>query len=179
MNVASLRTNSGVAFIWFCIIFFYCAPVSLICFFYHIVNAVFQHEKALKEQAKKMNVASLRTNSDQEKQSAEIRIAKVAMLNISVWAACWTPYAIVVAIGITGDPMFVTPLVSALPALFAKAVSTYNPLVYALSHPRYRAALRKHMPWVCIGNDEPAKSVASSETASVASVDTSTNQENA
>ncbi len=35
------------------------------------------HEAALKAQAKKMNVDSLRSNADDGKESAEIRIAKV------------------------------------------------------------------------------------------------------
>ena len=178
------RSMTNVFYIWCNIVFYYMLPICCICFFYyHIVNAVFQHEKALKEQAKKMNVSTLRSNADQDKQSAEIRIAKVALTNVSIWLICWTPYAIVVAIGVSGDPMLVTPLVSALPALFAKAGSTYNPLVYALSHPRYRAALRKHMPWVCIGQDEDGKSKpstapAAAETTSTASAET-TNQEKA
>ena len=175
------RGFTNMAYICCCIFFFYCIPVLLICFFYyHIVNAVFQHEKSLKEQAKKMNVSTLRSNADQDKQSAEIRIAKVALFNISVWALCWTPYMIVVAIGIAGDQMLVTPLVSALPALFAKTGSTYNPLVYALSHPKYRAALRKHLPWVCIGADDDGKSkpAAAADTTSAASAETA-NQDKA
>jgi r-opsin len=42
-----------------------------------IVKAVVMHEAALKAQAKKMNVDSLRSNADDGKESAEIRIAKV------------------------------------------------------------------------------------------------------
>jgi r-opsin len=38
---------------------------------------VYAHEKSLRDQAKKMNVASLRANEDASKQAAEIRIAKV------------------------------------------------------------------------------------------------------
>ncbi len=37
------------------------------------------HEAALKAQAKKMNVDSLRSNADDGKESAEIRIAKVGL----------------------------------------------------------------------------------------------------
>ncbi len=37
------------------------------------------HEAALKAQAKKMNVDSLRSNADDGKESAEIRIAKVVL----------------------------------------------------------------------------------------------------
>ena len=36
------------------------------------------HEAALKAQAKKMNVDSLRSNADEGKEGAEIRIAKVS-----------------------------------------------------------------------------------------------------
>ena len=50
----------------------------------------------MREQAKKMNVTSLRSNADQNSQSAEIRIAKVALMNIALWAAMWTPYAAIV-----------------------------------------------------------------------------------
>ncbi len=59
--------------------------------YYHIVKAIVHHEAALREQAKKMNVTSLRSNADQNAQSAEMRIAKVAMINISLWVAMWTP----------------------------------------------------------------------------------------
>ena len=38
-------------------------PLTLICYFYgNIVKAVVAHERALREQAKKMNVESLRSN---------------------------------------------------------------------------------------------------------------------
>ena len=40
-----------------------------------------------------MNVTSLRSNVDQNAQSAEIRVAKVALANIALWVAMWTPYA--------------------------------------------------------------------------------------
>jgi r-opsin len=44
---------------------------------FQIVKAVVMHEAALKAQAKKMNVDSLRSNADEGKEGAEIRIAKV------------------------------------------------------------------------------------------------------
>jgi len=42
-------------------------------------KAVFTHERSLRDQAKKMNVSSLRSNDETQKISAEIRIAKVHM----------------------------------------------------------------------------------------------------
>lgn len=53
--------------------------MSLIIYYYsQIVSHVVNHEKALREQAKKMNVESLRSNANTNAQSAEIRIAKVS-----------------------------------------------------------------------------------------------------
>jgi r-opsin len=71
----------NVVYIWSCFIFCYCMPLSvIISSYYSIVKAVFAHERALREQAKKMNVASLRSNEDAQKLSAEIRIAKVRII---------------------------------------------------------------------------------------------------
>ena len=41
--------------------------------------------------------------------------------------------------GLFFDASKITPLVSMLPAVLAKSCSTYNPMVYALGHPRFRA----------------------------------------
>lgn len=85
-----------------------------------------------------MNVASLRSNTDANAQSAEIKIAKVALMNISLWVAMWTPYAAIVLQGAVGNQDKITPLVTILPALIAKSASIANPIVYAISHPKYR-----------------------------------------
>lgn len=58
--------------------FSYVVPMTLIIYYYsQIVGHVINHEKALKAQAKKMNVESLRSNADKNASSAEARIAKV------------------------------------------------------------------------------------------------------
>jgi len=139
-----------------CIFFFdYCVPLMIILFcYYHIVQAIFAHEKALREQAKKMNVTSLRSNADQNAQSAEMRIAKVAMLNISLWVVMWTPYVVICLQGIYGNQDKITPLVTVLPAIIAKASSISNPIIYAISHPKYRLALQKQIPWFCINEKQ-------------------------
>merc|ERR1719347_1355476 len=96
----------------------YCFPITTIIFVYsQIVSAIRQHEKALREQAKKMNVENLRSNADANKQSAEVRIAKVAVANVFLWLLTWTPYAYVVMKGLFGNQDDLTPIVSALPGL--------------------------------------------------------------
>jgi r-opsin len=106
--------------------------------YYFIVHAVFKHEEELRAQAKKMNVASLRSNTDQQQVSAEIRIAKVSIMNVSMWLTAWTPFAVICIVGTWGDVSKITPLVSAIPVILAKTSCAYNPLIYAISHPKYR-----------------------------------------
>lgn len=125
-------------------------PMVLVFFFYSsIVKAVWAHEHALREQAKKMNVESLRSNANQSAETAEMRIAKVAMTNVSLWAAIWTPYAFVFLMAVVGSKSSITPLMSQVPSFCAKLASCLNPIVYAMSHPKYREALTKEMP--CLG----------------------------
>jgi r-opsin len=57
----------------------------------------------LKEQAKKMNVASLQCNKGENNESVELRIAKAAFLIFFLFVCAWTPYAIVALIGAFGD----------------------------------------------------------------------------
>jgi r-opsin len=151
------RDSSTKSFGTCLFVFLYCCPLFFICFcYYFIVQAIFEHEKTLREQAKKMNVASLRSNADANATSAEIRIAKVALCNISLWACMWTPYAAIVLQGLYGNQSNITPLVSILPALVAKSASIYNPIIYAISHPKFRLALQEKYPWFCINEEKPA-----------------------
>ncbi|KAA0204025.1 MWS opsin, partial [Hyalella azteca] len=130
----SIRSH-GVFLFFFC----YCVPLSTILYSYvYIVKAIISHEKAMREQAKKMNVTNLRSGKDDGGQSAEMRVAKVACINVTLWLVCWTPYAAIVLQGLFFDQSSITPLVSMLPALLCKTTACYNPMVYALSHPRFR-----------------------------------------
>lgn len=161
---------ANITYIWTCFAFCYVLPLFLImCCYYFIVKAVWAHEAALKDQAKKMNVASLRSNEDAAKQSAEIRIAKVAMINVTLWVIAWTPFAVICLIGIAGDQNLLTPLVSTLPILFSKTSCVYNPLIYAISHPKFRQCAKKDLPWLCINeqvkdNQSTASDVTKVET---------------
>ena len=88
-----------------------------------------------------MNVASLRSNANANEQSAEMRIAKIALMNVTLWVAMWTPYACLVMQGIYGDQSTITPLSTVIPALGTKLSSIWNPIVFAMSHPKYRLVL--------------------------------------
>lgn len=94
------------------------------------LKAVSAHEKAMREQAKKMNVKSLRSSEDTEK-SAEAKLAKVALVTISLWFTAWTPYLIINYMGLFKVPNL-TPLNTIWGAVFAKTSAVYNPIVYGI-----------------------------------------------
>jgi len=138
----------------FMFIFDYCCPLLVIIGSYAmIVKAIWAHEDAMRAQAQKMNVKSLRT-AEANEQRAEIRIAKTAMFNIALWIGCWTPYAAITLQGCFGKFDGLKPLTTTLPALLAKSASCYNPFVYAIGHPKFRAAMTIHCPGFCIHEPE-------------------------
>jgi len=125
--------------------FVYFMPLFIIIYsYFYIVQAVFDHEQQMREQAKKMNVQSLRS-ADTQKASAECKLAKIALMTISLWFMAWTPYLIINFTGIFSFSK-ITPIATIWGSVFAKANAIYNPIVYGISHPKYRAALQKKFP---------------------------------
>lgn len=147
-------------------IFVYFLPlITIIYAYFFIVQAVAAHEKSMRDQAKKMNVASLRS-SEGAQTSAECKLAKIALMTITLWFFAWTPYLVINYTGIfEGAP--ITPLSTIWASLFAKANAVYNPIVYGISHPKYRQALFQKFPSLaCATPDtgDDAKSTASGVT---------------
>ncbi|XP_050433054.1 opsin-1-like [Adelges cooleyi] len=152
--------------------FVYLLPLLVIIYaYYFIVKAVASHEKAMREQAKKMNVTSLRSG-DQSSTSAEFKLAKVALMTISLWFMAWTPYMVINFAGIF-QLATINPLFSIWGSVFAKANAVYNPIVYAISHPKYRQALNKKFPCLVCGKVEDDKS----DSKSIASAQTSVSED--
>lgn len=145
-------------------VFVYFSPLFLIIFSYtFILQAVSAHEKNMREQAKKMNVASLRS-SEAAQTSAECKLAKVALMTISLWFMAWTPYLIINFTGVF-ESAPISPLATIWGSLFAKANAVYNPIVYGISHPKYKAALYKRFPALSCDSGSDDASVASGATA--------------
>nr|QWV42627.1 long wavelength sensitive opsin [Mordella albosuturalis] len=141
--------------------FVYFLPLIIIIYSYwFIVQAVAAHEKSMREQAKKMNVASLRS-SEAAQTSAECKLAKIALMTIALWFFAWTPYLIINFNGVF-DGSKISPLATIWSSLFAKANAVYNPIVYGISHPKYRQALQKKFPsLVCASEPDETASQAS------------------
>jgi len=148
------RDWNNLSFGTFLVTFCYCLPLSVIMYAYiFIVKTVVAHESAMKAQAKKMNISSLKAQAGNE-ESAEMRVAKAAVMNVSIWMICWTPYCAIVVQGMWFDQSVITPIVTMLPAMFAKTCACYNPMVYALAHPRFRQAMQENISWCCVYEPE-------------------------
>ncbi|XP_059167105.1 rhodopsin-like [Physella acuta] len=148
-------------------IFGFACPVMTIFYsYFHIYRAVARHEKEMGQMAKKLN-AEIRQG--QSAQKAELKTARIAMTIITSFLLSWTPYATIVLIAQFGPTELVTPYVCELPIVFAKASAMHNPLIYSLSHPKFREALNKRFPWIlcCCGFSEKEK-----ETVSAAAIET-------
>jgi len=132
------------SYIIFYSVFVFWMPLLLIIHsYYHILKTVMAHEKTMREQAKKMNVASLRS-SEADDTKMEFKLAKVALITIALWFMAWSPYTVINYNGIFNGSL--SPLATVWGSVFAKASAVYNPLVYAISHPKYREALHKKFP---------------------------------
>ena len=110
-------------FILFAYIFNFFFPMFLICHFYSsIVKAVFEHERNLRAQAKKMNVETLRSMSQTDVESSEFKVAKVAITAVVLWLCNWVPYAILCSLPTFGLISVLTPMVSTIPSLLSKTI---------------------------------------------------------
>ncbi|XP_065212622.1 rhodopsin-like [Planococcus citri] len=145
-------------------VFAYFTPLfTIVWAYFHIVKSVADHERNMREQAKKMNVESLRAGDGGDTR-AEIKIAKVSLMVIALWFMAWTPYLIVNYAGIF-EIFPLSPLSTVLPAVFSKANAIYNPIVYAISHPKYRQALSEKCPFFCSADTSSKSDAASEKTA--------------
>ncbi|CAG7731959.1 unnamed protein product, partial [Allacma fusca] len=68
---------------------------------------------------------------------------RVIFTIIICFLIAWTPYAIASLIGQFGDESNpLSRLGTAIPAIFAKTSVVFNPIVYGISHPHFRSAVR-------------------------------------
>jgi r-opsin len=158
----TMETKLFVFVLWvWCWIF----PLTAIIFCYgQITSKVMHHEKELKAQAAKMNVASLRSG-EQASVRNEIRVAKVGISLTCLFLLSWTPYFLIAFIGTYGDREKLTPGLSMIPACTCKLAACIDPFVYAINHPKYRMELEKRMPWLCVHEPEEPKDNSSSGSA--------------
>lgn len=125
-------------------------PVFIIFYCYiGIVRGMFAHHEEMMATAKRMGATVAKSDADRR---TEIQLAKVAAMTIGTFLLSWTPYAIVSALGISSpwEAKAVSPLMSEISVMLAKSSAAYNPVIYALSHPKFRAEIDKNFPFLLL-----------------------------
>uniref|UniRef100_A0A8D3BNL6 Opsin 4a (melanopsin) n=1 Tax=Scophthalmus maximus TaxID=52904 RepID=A0A8D3BNL6_SCOMX len=78
----------------------------------------------------------------------EWKMAKIALIVILLYVISWSPYSSVALTAFAGYADMLTPYMNSVPAVIAKASAIHNPIIYAITHPKYRVALAKYIPFM-------------------------------
>ncbi|KAL2102221.1 hypothetical protein ACEWY4_001389 [Coilia grayii] len=85
------------------------------------------------------------------------KMAKVALIVILLYVISWSPYSCVALTAFAGHADKLTPYIHSVPAVIAKASAIHNPIIYAITHPKYRSAIAKYIPWLGVIMCVPAR----------------------
>lgn len=133
---AAVRTYTILLFVF---VFF--VPLGLIagCYF-----TIFQAVRRAGREVQQLNCGE--ANKAYERLRSEWRLAKVALGVILLFIVSWSPYSAVALTATAGYAHLLTPYMNSVPAVIAKASAIHNPIIYAITHPKYRAAIGRHIP---------------------------------
>ncbi|TSK82152.1 Melanopsin [Bagarius yarrelli] len=100
----------------------------------------------------------------------EWKMAKVALLVITLFVISWLPYSVVALTATAGYAHILTPYMNSIPVVIAKASAIHNPIIYAITHPTYRLAIVRYVPLfrfiLCVGMNKRSSSTSTSGTTS-------------
>ncbi|XP_029927119.1 melanopsin-A isoform X1 [Myripristis murdjan] len=143
-------TPSVRAYTMLLFIFVFFLPLFIIIYCYvFIFRAIRTTNKAVG----KINGSALGSSRDSVKSfhrlQNEWKMAKIALIVILLYVISWSPYSTVALTAFAGYADMLTPYMNSVPAVIAKASAIHNPIIYAITHPKYRIALAKYIP--CLG----------------------------
>ncbi|KAJ7327129.1 hypothetical protein JRQ81_016888 [Phrynocephalus forsythii] len=124
-----------------CCVFF--IPLIII---FHCYLFMFVAIRNTGRNVQKLGSTSNRKSSVSQSIKSEWKMAKIAFVSIVVFVLSWSPYACVTLIAWAGYGRTLTPYSKSVPAVIAKASAIYNPIIYAIIHPRYRRTIRNTVP---------------------------------
>ncbi|XP_042638911.1 melanopsin [Orycteropus afer afer] len=130
----------------FCFVFFLPLLVIIYCYIF-IFRAIRETGRALQT----FGACEGASESPRQRRrlQSEWKMAKIALLTILLYVLSWAPYSTVVLVTFAGYAHVLTPYMNSVPAVIAKASAIHNPIIYAITHPKYRMAIAQHLP--CLG----------------------------
>ncbi|XP_072552402.1 opsin 7, group member a [Salminus brasiliensis] len=113
----------------------YMLPCTIIIFSYtHILITVRESRRAVEQHVSQTRMGNIQTI-----------IVKLSVAVCIGFFTAWSPYALVSIWAAFGDIEVIPPLAFAVPAMFSKSSTIYNPLIYLLLKPNFRHLLCKDM----------------------------------
>lgn len=141
--------------------FVFFVPLGLIAGCYW---AIFRAVRHAAQEVERLSCGG--ANKAYERLRSEWHLAKVALGVILLFVVSWSPYSAVALTATAGYAHLLTPYMNSVPAVIAKASAIHNPIIYAISHPKYRAAIGRHVPLLrpllCLQDKDLRSSVSSS-----------------
>ncbi|NXC33169.1 OPN4 protein, partial [Campylorhamphus procurvoides] len=132
--------NRSYTMILCCCVFF--IPLIII---FHCYLSMFLAIRRTGRDIQKLGSCSRKSHLSQSMKN-EWKLAKIAFVVIIVFVLSWSPYACVTLIAWAGRGNILTPYSKSVPAVIAKASAIYNPIIYAIIHPRYRKTIHSAVP---------------------------------
>ncbi|XP_035426271.1 melanopsin [Cygnus atratus] len=129
----------------FCFVFF--IPLIAIIYSYvFIFEAIKKANKSIQTFGCKHGNKELQKQYQRMKN--EWKLAKIALIVILLYVISWSPYSVVALVAFAGYSHVLTPFMNSIPAVIAKASAIHNPIIYAITHPKYRAAIATYVPFL-------------------------------
>ncbi|XP_008058289.1 melanopsin isoform X1 [Carlito syrichta] len=129
-----------------CFVFFLPLLIIIYCYIF-IFRAIRETGRALQ------NFGACKDGSEslwqRQRLQSEWKMAKIMLLVILLFVLSWAPYSAVALVAFAGYAHVLTPYMNSVPAVIAKASAIHNPIIYAITHPKYRVAIAQHLP--CLG----------------------------
>ncbi|XP_067091788.1 melanopsin-A [Osmerus mordax] len=142
-------TPSVRAYTMLLFIFVFFIPLIIIMYCYVFIFKAIRHTNKAVCKVGGSNGSSRDSIKSFRRLKNEWKMAKIALIVILLYVISWSPYSIVALTAFAGYADILTPYMNSVPAVIAKASAIHNPIIYAITHPKYRLALAKYIP--CLG----------------------------
>ncbi|XP_076855853.1 opsin 4b isoform X2 [Brachyhypopomus gauderio] len=142
-------TPSVRAYTMMLFVFVFFIPLFVIMYCYSCIFRAIRNTTSAVEKIDRDRGSAKDSLKKFNRMKSEWKMAKVALIVILLYVISWSPYACVALTAFAGYADILTPYMNSVPAVIAKASAIHNPIIYAITHPKYRAALATYVP--CLG----------------------------
>lgn len=133
------RDWNTMSFIISMVVCEFLVPVMIIATAYaKIIKEVFAIRRELFLVNGSVRSDTLHNRRQRFRTKSETRTALIVFGLVILFCVAWTPYVIVAMIGQFGNREMINPYATIIPSLIAKTSTVSNPIVYAISHPKFK-----------------------------------------